>query len=405
MDSQRPRRRDDLSFFPVESEGRTVIMIQDQLGLVEKGQVISPGLYTLMSTLDGSKSVRDIQLDMMREQGGRLIPLDEIEALLGKLDSIFLLDSPRYRDEREKIISSFSAQDTRNSALDGVSYPEQKESLEERLEAILAIDEAPSPPPGQITGLVAPHIDLEAGKNVYSKAYQAIQGIAPKRIIILGVGHSMRKAMFSLTTKTFETPLGRIKTDEKIVTELIKAGNTLVSEDDFVHRDEHSIEFQLIFLQHILGDIPFSIVPILCGSLIECLPDYTREAYCAETRDFLMILEDVAKDDDTILIAGVDLSHVGHKFGHDMPASLMIDQSERHDRELLNCLCARDADHFWLASRDVQDRYNVCGFSALACFLETLPPGNGQLLGYEIFREAPTSSAVGFAAALFTSDP
>lgn len=377
-------------------------MIQDSLGLVKRGQAISLGLYTLISRLDGSHSVRDIQMGMMREQGGRLVPQEEIEALLAELDSIFLLDSPRYREERDRIIAGFSAQKTRHAAFAGTSYPEKKEELEGKLETILAIKETPSPPSGRITGLVAPHIDLEVGKNIYSKAYHALRDLAPKRIIVLGVGHTMRKAMFSLTTKTFETPLGRIRTDEKSVTELLKAGDKLVAEDDFVHRDEHSIEFQLIFLQHVLADTSFTLVPILCGSLIENLTDYTREAYVTEAFDFLRVLREVAHGDDTILIAGVDLSHVGHKFGHDMPASMIIDQSERHDRELLDCLCAGDADHFWSASRAVEDRYNVCGFSALACFLETLPPSNGQLLGYEIFREAPTRSAVGFSAALFT---
>jgi hypothetical protein len=116
----------------------------------------------------------------------------------------------------------------------------------------------------------------------------------------------------------------------------------------------------------------------------------------------LRILADAAGDEDTILIAGVDLSHVGPKFGHDMSASFVIDQSERHDRRLLDFLCTRDADGFWSESRRIEDKYNVCGFSALACLLETIPPSHGHLLSYETFREDATRSAVSFAAAIFT---
>jgi len=402
MDIEKLKLRGDLDFFPVQSDGRTVIMIQDRLSLVEKDMLISPELYKLMTTLDGKRSMRDIQLDLIRQQGGSLVSIDEVQALLEKLDSSYLLDSPRYREARNEIISDFSAQKIRYCSHAGLSYPKQEEELSERLETILATQQVPSLPDGKITALIAPHIDLEAGKRIYSTAYQAIKGVTPERIIILGVGHSMTKVMLSLTTKMFETPLGKVKTDKKIVGELMKAGKDILSEDDFAHRDEHSIEFQLIFLQHILRDVSFTIVPILCGSLIGYLPEYSRERYQSIGHDFLSTLADLLRDDSTIVIAGVDLSHVGPKFGHDMPASLIINESERHDRQLLHCLCTMNADGFWSESKRIRDKYNVCGFSVLACLLETLPPSHGHLLDYEIFKEDPTRSAVSFAAAVFT---
>jgi len=403
MDIERPKIREDLDLFPVQSAGKTVIMIRDRLGLIEEGRGISPELYRLMTMLDGTRSLRDLQLDLIRQQGGRLISIEEVEALLAKLDSSYLLDSPKYREAMKEIIANFSSQKIRYCSHAGLSYPKQEEELRKRLETILASREAQSFPNGKITAVVAPHIDLEAGKRVYSSAYQAMKGITPERVIILGVGHSMAKEMFSLTKKSFETPLGRAETDQKIVRELMKAGDNIVSRDDFAHRDEHSIEFQLIFLQHILRDVSFTIIPILCGSLIRCLPDYSREKYQSIAGDFLRILADAARDEGTILLAGVDFSHVGPKFGHDMPASLIIDQSESHDRQLLHFLCAGNADGFWSESRRIEDRYNVCGFAALACLLETLPPSHGYLLSHEIFREDATRSAVSFAAAIFTS--
>lgn len=401
MDIERPKIRDDLDFFPVQTAGATVIMIRDRLGLLGEGKGVSAELYKVMAILDGTRSIRDLQLDLIRQQGGRLISIEEVRALLAKLDSSYLLDSQRYREVRKQITASFSAQKIRYCSHAGLSYPQQEEELRKRLEAIVATQQVPSFPDGNIRALVAPHIDLEAGKRVYSNAYQAIKGVSPERVIVLGVGHSMADEMFSLTEKTFETPLGRVETDQKTVRELMKAGDTIVSKDDFAHRDEHSIEFQLIFLQHVLRESSFTIVPILCGSLMRCVPDYTREKYQSIGGDFLGILADAAAGEGTILIAGVDLSHVGPKFGHDMPASFIIGESERHDRGLLHFLCARSADGLWSESAAVEDRYNVCGFSALACLLEILPPSQGHLLGYEILREDSTRSAVSFAAAIF----
>jgi len=402
-DSERPKIREDLEFIPVRSQDGTVIMIRDRLGLVKEGRVIKPELYTLMSMLDGTSSVRDIQMHMMRQQGGRLIPIEEVQRILEELDASYLLDGPRYRAHKRKIISDFSAQKIRYPAHAGISYPKKAEELRQRLDAILTSGQKPRIPEGSIVALVAPHIDLEAGKRIYSIAYQAITAAIPERIIILGVGHSMQREMFSLTSKAFETPLGTVETDHRVVAELSSMGKSIISSDDFPHRDEHSIEFQVIFLQHVLRDVQFTIVPILCGSLAGGMDEYTRERYRSMGGDFLRFLAEVAGDGRSLVVAGVDFSHVGPKFGHDMPASFMLDKSEAHDRRLLDSLCEINADEFWAESSEINDRYNVCGFSALACLLEILPPTRGYLLDYGTFREEATKSAVSFAAALFVS--
>ena len=72
--------------------------------------------------------------------------------------------------------------------------------------------------------------------------------------------------------------------------------------------------------------------------------------------------------------------------------------------QALRELVARDAEAFWGEARRVEDRYNVCGLTALACLLEILPPCACRVLGYELWHEAPTQSAVSFAAALFCRD-
>ena len=99
-----------------------------------------------------------------------------------------------------------------------------------------------------------------------------------------------------------------------------------------------------------------------------------------------------------LAVAGVDFSHIGPKFGHSSPASAMKGEAEAHDRALIDALCRGDVGSLWAESRRVSDRFNVCGFSALALLLEAFPGALGRLLGYDIWMEEATHSAVGFAA-------
>ena len=107
-------------------------------------------------------------------------------------------------------------------------------------------------------------------------------------------------------------------------------------------------------------------------------------------------------NEETLLLAGVDFSHVGPKFGHPSKAKQMQDQTEAHDRSLMEHLATMDADGFWAESIRVNDRFNVCGFSALAAVMKVLSPAKGEILDYEFNHEAPTRSAVSFTAMVFT---
>ena len=400
-----PIARRDLEFFPFQHQGQQLVLIKDHLGLVQEGKAVGVPLYQVMTLLDGTTTVRDLQMEFMSQKGGVLVGMDEINGLLAHLDESFLLDSERFKNAKERIIADFTKQRIRPCSHCGKSYPENPSELRDRLDEILNSELTISEAGGKLSALVAPHIDLNVGYKGYSSAYQMLKHVSPSRVILLGVGHQLQNAVFSLTDKDFETPLGITQSDQETIRRLREAGQDIIASDDFIHRSEHSIEFQLIFLQHLIEDKNFTIVPILCGSLQADLPEYSREAYQEQTGRFLDELRSILNDpeQETILIAGVDLSHTGPKFGHEMPASHMQPSSEEHDRNLLMHLTRLDADNFWEESKRVNDQFNVCGFSALACLLEIIPQCQGELLHYEIWHEEPTRSAVSFASVAFTS--
>ena len=405
MDESRPLVRRDLQYIPVQHEGQPLILVRDPLGLVPEGRAVAVGLYQLMMVLDGSMTIRELQTALMRQQGGVLVGADELKKILAYLDDAFLLESARFKQAKDEIVKEFCLKKVRPPSHSGQAYPDNPDELHKRLDRVMAGASSAAPPGGKLRALVAPHIDLSVGERVYGSAYHTLREAAPSTVVILGVGHSMGRDMFSLTEKDYETPFGRVGTDLDLVRELRQAGGAAVSSDDFAHRSEHSIEFQVVFLQHLLKRKEFRIVPILCGAAQGSLAEYSRRAYREVAGPFLKKLTEVlaAGGGEALLLAGVDLCHVGPKFGHEMPAAYLESQAKNHDKTLLEHLTQMNADGFWETSRSVNDHYNVCGFSALACLLEVAPPCRGIVLNYDMWHEAQTQSAVSFAAAAFFS--
>jgi AmmeMemoRadiSam system protein B len=396
-----PKLRADIDVIPTRYRGENVLVVKDSLGLI-KDPILLRGLaLQLVSLIDGKNTIQDIQLGLMRLQNGVFVRRSDVEALLSELDTAYLIDSARYRRERERIAEEYARLEVRNAFLAGKSYPQDPEELKTYLQAILDTEGEPEQEleRGRVAALVAPHIDLEVGKKIYAKAYKFLTSSSPKKVLLLGTGHSIQGSFFSLTEKDFATPLGRVKTDRVWMSRLKNAGSKVASSHDFDHRSEHSLEFQLLFLQHMFG-LEFCVLPVLCGSFQRVLPDVSRPAEIQGMADFLSVLEHYIKENpsETLVVAGVDFSHIGPKFGHRYGAPSLLAEAKEHDHSLLEAICQGDLEAFWFEIQRVDNRYNVCGFSALAVLLELLAGRKGRVLGYDFWVEEATQSAVSFAA-------
>jgi MEMO1 family protein len=396
-----PRARRDLEFFPLSHQGRPMILVRDRLELVAAGTGFSPELLPVLELLDGARSAEDLCRELSALRGGAPVSLEELPPFLEELDAAGLLETRRYREKRAEVASAFAQSPVRRPAFAGQAYPGEPQALVRFLDDILSA--APKHrPSGRIRAVVAPHIDPEAGRTAYAAAYGVLRGAKPRRVVVLGVGHQILGGLFCLTDKTHATPLGEVPVDAEAVARLRRAGGAAVAPDDLPHRVEHSVEFQAVFLRHVLeGD--FSLVPILCGATRGLLAEASRPAFLEAAGPFLAALVELVADPDTLVVAGVDLCHIGVKFGHALPAARLEKAALAHDEALLSRLCAGDAAGFWAESARVRDAYNVCGFTALAVLAELGLPGPGTVLGHDILREPPTQSAVTFAAAAFTT--
>jgi AmmeMemoRadiSam system protein B len=402
-----PRLREDLEIVSTSYQGERAVVVRDFLGLIQDPVVIQGDALSLLGLIDGKRTVRDIQVELVRFKQGVLVDTELISRIISQFDSAHLLQSQSYRREKERILSEYAGLKIRRPSHAGISYPAQPDQLGDYIDSILndpGVEDS-GKSWSRVLGLVAPHIDLDVGRKTYARAYRALRGQTPQRIFLLGTGHSHSEGFFCLTEKDFETPFGLVKTDRAAVRVLRRAGERAVSAHDISHRREHSLEFQLLFLQRLFGS-SFSLVPVLCGSFAGELAGVCRPGEIPAVGEFLSALRSLWDEPggSALVVSGVDFSHIGPKFGHRERAAVLLGEAKRHDLKLLDAFSRGDILGFWAEAKRVGDRYNVCGFSALAALLEILPEARSHVLDYDIWNEASTQSAVSFAALVLAAD-
>src|SRR5207245_7945871 len=92
-----PRLRAGLALVQDNSDPRYMILC-DRLRLSNSFQRLSWRELNWLRLFDGQRTVRDIQIEAMRQGGGTLLPIDQFTALVNKLDEALFLESPRYRE-------------------------------------------------------------------------------------------------------------------------------------------------------------------------------------------------------------------------------------------------------------------------------------------------------------------
>ena len=150
--------------------------------------------------------------------------------------------------------------------------------------------------------------------------------------MVLGVAHQYCRRRFALTCKDFETPLGVVPTDRSYVDQIASLAGRDLFEDELSHRTEHSIEFQVVFLQYVLGGRrDFTIVPILVGSFHDLMERGVDPIDDPEVSRFVQALRaaESASGKRVAYIGGIDLCHVGPEFGDPSPVDPELQEQVR----------------------------------------------------------------------------
>jgi AmmeMemoRadiSam system protein B len=208
---------------------------------------------------------------------------------------------------------------------------------------------------------------------------------------------------FTVTLKPYDTPLGAARADRGFFEALQRRyGHDLLASET-AHRSEHSIEFQAVMLRRLLGDRPFTVLPLLASFLHEAVwTGGEPEADPRVPRFLDALAESIAGSDRKIcVIAGVDLAHVGPRFGDALPnTEAVLERVAREDGEMLETVKAGDPAAFYGSVAADGDSRRICGLSPIYSFLRALPGARGDLLRYS---QAPDpQGAVSFCAAAFS---
>jgi AmmeMemoRadiSam system protein B len=403
----KPALRRDIQPVTTTIKGRRMIAFHDPYHLTDHGVALDFNTLPILQLLDGSHDLRDIQAMLIKRQGGRIVYVSEIESFIESLDRACLLESPSFHQKMCGLRSEFSNRPTRLPVHAGKSYvsePAQLAQFIENAENNLS-QEYLQHIPNNITGILAPHIDINIAKDIYVNTYRYLKGKNYDIVVILGINHHVQEGLYSISEKNYITPFGEIKTDKEFIRKLRKrVPEGTFAPDDFGHMTEHSIEFQTIFLHHYLTS-PFTIVPILCGGIHEFIQHSTNILTDERFREMVSAMKDLLDEgkERILLVAGVDLSHVGQKFGDQAPADALLPQAIVHDKMILSYLCRGEPENIFREVLETRDRYHVCGLPAILLFASLLAENRADILHFETYRERETESAVNYASLIFTT--
>lgn len=181
----------------------------------------------------------------------------------------------------------------RRAAVAGMFYPNKSTELEQTLTDLLAHPQGVTltrPP----KALIVPHAGYIYSGPIAASAYAQLASLRGRirRVVLLGPAHYAYVRGLALPdAEFFRTPLGEVPLDLKGMRQLEALPQVVRSAD--AHHKEHSLEVQLPFLQHVLGD--FELLPLAVG-----------EASAEEVAD---VLDAVWGGDETLIVISSDLSH------------------------------------------------------------------------------------------------
>lgn len=185
----------------------------------------------------------------------------------------------------------------RKAAVAGSWYPGTRTQITAEIGACLSGVE-PVELPGRLVALISPHAGLRYSGPVAAYGYAHLRDTPQLSVVLVGPSHrSVFDGVAVYANGSFETPVGSVPVDDRLASALV-AEDPSIRDLPHPHRDEHSLEMQLPFLQCLVPEL--RIVPALMGG-------QSREEVEVLARALAKAVASVRSP--VLLVASSDLSH------------------------------------------------------------------------------------------------
>ncbi len=248
----------------------------------------------------------------------------------------------------------------RYPAVAGQFYEGKEDALRKQIEACFLHELGPGEIPvlkegeRKIKGAVVPHAGYMFSGPVAAHVSSALAKDGfPETFLIIGPKHSGLGSPIAITTEEFQTPLGKVPIDMDLA-EKLHTG--VIDNDLMAHRNEHSIEVQLPFLQYLKSDIKF--VPLCIG----------HQTY-KMAREVGGIISKAIKGKDVVVLASTDFSHY-----------VSQEVAKKKDMMAIEAIMNLDAKSLY----KTVDKYNIsmCGYGPVMAMIEGVNGSKADMLKY-----------------------
>lgn|GEM_PF-6331646 len=333
-----------------------IVIITDSDGLVSQPIQMPSQLWESLQVFN----IEDINGKISRGEYRFEIELDQLRNIIYNLDIMGYLESPRFeyiKNENKK----FNDSPIRLPVCTGNVYPETKVELEQKINSILNLSKYNGKQKPKI--IFAPHLDYGTGINtlkIYAEAFKPIVGHSYSKVVMIGTSHYANTNLIMLCDKDYQTPIGLAKYDRQSTDKLLSHNKAMI--DNMAHRNEHSLELHLPFLQQILGtEIRYTFA--LTGILNHYYSD--KNLLPTEDTDFNKLIGCLQEidDPDTLYVFSGDLTHIGRKFGDETTSLQMRDENEVFLSKIQHYLAESDSSNFYNTILPIDHKFRVCGLS------------------------------------------
>lgn len=428
---QRPKLR-PIRGFAAQGQGPDgqqvpILGLADARQVSEKVVFTSPAVQAILPLMDGSRD-----LDEIVTRVGHGLTRAMMEQLVAQLDDAALIEGPRFDEVLRKSREDFDA----GPVLPPASSAQFADALVDESHGGRASDEQKAAQgPARVAevfdrwmaqtlrsvdnpsfdrlprAIVAPHIDYGRGWMNYAAVYGRMRVCdRPDRVVILGTNHFGMGTGVVGCDKGFQTPLGVCGLDAPLAAALRASLGDALFEHRFDHEREHSVELQMMWVQHVFGKDGAGHYPSVFGALVHDPVVNNGQSYDGTgvaLDPFVQALRAAIAGlpGTTLVVSSADLSHCGPAFGDPRPLAgddPEVEQARnaiiRHDMQMLELVTQNKPGDLVGAMAWQQNHTRWCSIGNICATLKTVEPKDIKLLNYAAAMDQQGLTMVSHAA-------